>query len=240
MTRGYAAHVSSLKFVDRTAHAPAGVRRRTRRPDEVRVLALHQMACAGSWDEDSPAWDRVSAHLIVRRSGVVQVNHDPLERITVGSGPRWNPSCVTVEFAGNLPIKRARDGSWRWWKPERFGRDLLTPEQVEAGRELVAWLRSRLPALAEVGPHRLVDPRKGGCCGPHAWAEVGAWAIAEGGMRLARTDGGLDIPADWWGPRGAPGATVGGRAGAASGGAGEDARTAQEASPFASGVPRRP
>ena len=100
------------------------------------MLALHQMACGASWAEDSIAWDRVSAHLVVKRSGVVQMNHDPLARITVGSGPHWNPTCVTVEFAGNLPTSVGRDGSWAWWKPETHGRDLLTPEQVEAGRAL--------------------------------------------------------------------------------------------------------
>jgi len=176
------------------------------------VLALHQMACGGGWAEDSPGWDRVAAHLVVKRSGAVQMNHDPLARITVGSGPLWNPTCVTVEFAGNLPTSVAPDGSWRWWKPETHGRDLLTPEQVEAGRALVGWLRERLPALAEVGAHRQVSRAKAGCCGPQVWREVGSWAVASGGLRLAATaPSGLDIPETWW-PPGALGAAEAGRA----------------------------
>ena len=186
----------SPRILDRTAHAPARVRLRTRAPGEVRVLALHQMACGAGWAEDSPAWDRVAAHFVVKRSGVVQMNHDPLARITVGSGPRWNPRCVTVELAGNLPVAVV-DGGWRWWEGERFGRDLLTAEQVDAARALIRWLRERLPALQHVGAHRQVSRAKAGCCGPHAWAEIGAWAIARG-MLLADTDGGLDIPLDWW------------------------------------------
>lgn len=191
--------MTDLPLLDRIGQAPHRVRLRTRAPTEVTVLALHQMACAGTWHEDTPAWDRVDAHFVVKRSGVIQQNHPELARITVGSGPRWNPICVSLEFAGNLPVARSADG-WRWWEGERFGRDLLTPAQVDAGRALVVWLRARLPALQHVGAHRQVSKQKAGCCGPNVWAEVGSWAIAQG-MQLAATDGGLDIPPDWWGPR---------------------------------------
>lgn len=225
----------SFLLVDRTAFAPARVRLRTRAPGEVRVLALHQMACGADWREDSPAWDRVAAHLVVKRSGAVQLNHDPLERLLVGSGPVWNPSCVTVEFAGNLPTSIGRDGAPRWWRPETHGRDLLTPEQVQAGRALVAWLRERLPALTEAGAHRQVSRGKAGCCGPNAWREVGAWAVASGGLRLAATaPSGLDIPAAWW-PPGALGGTEPGPGAGEGQGTGRAYGGPLEASGFARG-----
>lgn len=193
-----------MRLLDRTKHAPHHVRARTREPDEVRLLALHQMACGGAWDEDSPAFDRVSAHFVVKRSGTIAMNHTPLTRITVGSGPKWNPRCVTIEFAGNLPTRREADGSWRWWEPEEFGRDLLTPEQVQAGRDLVVYLCEQLPALRLVGAHCQVDAGEAGCCGPLVWLEVGVWAMTHAGLYLAATNGGVDPPASWWPPADPP------------------------------------
>jgi len=101
---------------------------------------------------------------------------------------------MSIEFVGNF-----RSVNGKWWKPSEFGADVVTVEQVEAGREL-------LRALGRVGvrhvfAHRQSSASRGNDPGPDLWANFGQWAIE----RLEFSDGGpgfsigtgKPIPAEW-------------------------------------------
>lgn len=205
-------------IVDRTAHAPASYRGRTRAPDEPDLACLHQTAVGRDlWPEDSPAWDRVRAHYVVTPAGSIRCNHEPRIRLRYGSR-WWNPRAVTIEIAGNFPTCFDAHGRPVWWSPERMGQDLAPerPEQIHAARALLAYLRATMPALRYLGAHRQIERAKAGCPGPSVWAEIGEFALAHLGYQLAPTDPrGLDIPRDWRTdptiPQDATGATLPGR-----------------------------
>jgi hypothetical protein len=189
-----------VSLVDRTAHAPTDFRGRIREPGEVDLAVLHQTAVGRAlWDEDSTAWDRVRAHLVVLPSGAVHLNHDPLVRLRYGSR-WWNTRAVTIEIAGNYPTRLDSQGRPVWWSPERMGQDRIedAPEQVHAARAVLAWLRSRYPSIRLLGAHRQIEQAKAGCPGPSVWREVGEFALRELGFELVPTDPrGLDIPTTW-------------------------------------------
>lgn len=192
--------MTELQLIDRTAYAPAEIRGRLRQPDEVDLAVIHQTAVGRAlWSEESTAWDRVRAHIVVLPSGTVHLNHDPLVRLRYGSR-WWNPQCVTIEIAGNYPTRLDAKGRPRWWSPERMGQDRIedAPEQVHAARAVLAWLRSRCPSIRLLGAHRQIERAKAGCPGPSVWREVGEFALRELGFELIATDPrGLDIPSTW-------------------------------------------
>lgn len=182
--------LAGLTVVDLRASAKRSYRKYVRAPSAIKSVVLHQMGCAG-WKDSSASWGRVKAHYIVRRDGVIVCNHDPVWCLTTGSNYA-NEHCITLEFEGNYPSTRGK-----WFKPEKFGAHQLrdAPKQVEAGRLLLQRLHETYP-IEYVYAHRQWRKRKGNCCGPDLWREVGKFAIE----KLGLSDGGPG----WHHPHGAP------------------------------------
>jgi hypothetical protein len=123
--------------------------------------------------------------------GVAQLH--PLDaRLSSSNG--FNSRSVAIEFAGNL-----RSANGNWWQPDKFGRDTLTAEQIEAGRALLRMLRAL--GIRNVYSHRQAYYDKGNCPGPEIWSSVGQWAIDELGMSDGgpgyAIDTGKPIPDAW-------------------------------------------
>ena len=178
---------------DRIADAPEEYRRRPRTRAEVRALVLHQTGF--EWRYTNPMWTRVRAHFVVHQGGQVTQLHSILTRMRYGCGI-GNAYAINVEGEGNYPLEY-RDGEPVYWRPEKFGRSVLAehPEQIEAARELAAYLAKQIPGLM-IGAHRQIELDRSGCCGPDVWRELGQNAV-DGGMPELPVAGGRPIPDSW-------------------------------------------
>ena len=114
----------------------------------------------------------------------------PLVPIGLAAGRLGNFYSQTIDYNDR--------GEGLFYKPEKFGRSVLAdaPAQVEAARQLLAWLKGQVPGL-QVGTHRQVALDRSGCCGPDLWREVGQYAVDVLGMREIPVDGGRPIPDEW-------------------------------------------
>jgi len=186
-----------FRLRDLTDRAPQSYVMRPRRIAEIRAVVLHQTGF-DTWRESNPMWARVRAHFVVHRSGLVTQLHPITARMRFGAG-HANPWAINIEHEGNYPLGY-RDGAPIRFKPEKYGATVLTdaPEQVTAGRELLAWLAAQVPGLM-VGAHRQIEALKSGCCGPDIWREIGQFAVDTLGMPELPVTGGLEIPDDWRG-----------------------------------------
>lgn len=178
---------------DWTDRSPLSYRVRPRRLVEVKAVVLHQTSF--EWDEKNSMWAKVKAHAVVHRSGLITDLHGLLVRMLYGCG-HGNVWAYNVEFEGNLRMGWNDAGAEVFWMPEKFGRSVLTEQQIETGRALVAWLKSQVPGIM-VGTHRLVEVLKSGCCGPDVWREVGQYAVDELDMPELPVSGGRPIPMSW-------------------------------------------
>ena len=177
---------------DRIAEAPEEYRRRPRTRAEVLADVLHQTSF--EWRYENPMWARVRAHAVVHQGGQVTLLHSILTRMRYGCG-LGNAYAINIEIEGNLPLEY-RDGEPVYWRPEKYGRSVLTPEQITSGRELLAWTREQVPGL-RVGCHRQIELDRSGCCGPDIWAAIGQYGIDVLGMPEMATTGGRPIPDSW-------------------------------------------
>ncbi|MDC0720662.1 peptidoglycan recognition protein family protein [Nannocystis bainbridge] len=184
-----------VALVDLRGKAPKSYIRRRRSPSDVRALVLHQTGF--TWQPSNPKWAEVRAHFVVRRDGSVVMNFDPIQQMRFGSSLA-NPFSITIEFEGNYP---SADG--KWWKPEAFGANHLqdAPQQVNAGRRLIAGLRQLYPSITHVYAHRQWEAKKSNCPGPDLWRSIGEYAINQLGLKDGGADwhytGGMAIPASW-------------------------------------------
>ena len=177
-----------LEIVDLRAAAPAD--KRKKRTQAVDSVVLHQMAFSRGSSLDR--YVRVTAHFVVAPDGGVAQLHPLKARLSSSHG--FNDRSVAIEFAGNL---RAVNGNW--WRPETYGRDHLTREQIEAGRQLLRLLKRE--GIRYVYAHRQSHADRGNDPGPEIWSSIGQWAID----RLGMSDGGRDysigsgkpIPDEW-------------------------------------------
>lgn len=187
----------AFRLRDLTEQSPPGYVIRPRRIGEIRAVILHQTGF--EWREQNPMWAKVRAHFVVHRSGLVSQLHPITARMRYGAG-HANAWAINIEHEGNYPLGWDSQGEDVYWQPDRFGRSRLedAPEQVTAGRALIAYLAEQVPRL-QVGCHRQVDERKSGCCGPDLWREVGQWAVDHGVPEMP-VAGGLAIPDAWRGP----------------------------------------
>jgi N-acetyl-anhydromuramyl-L-alanine amidase AmpD len=182
------ARSSTLEIVNLCAEAPASKRsKRTALPDAV---VLHQMAL--SRGDDLRRYKKVTAHFVIAPNGAVAQLHPLSARLSASHG--FNGRSVAIEFAGNL---QSADG--RWWRPEDYGRNYLTPAQVETGRRLLRLL-SKL-GMRFVFGHRQSYADRGNDPGPEIWSQVGQWAIEQLGMSDGGPgyfiDSGHPIPDSW-------------------------------------------
>ena len=187
-----------MQIADRTGQSPRQYRARTRRPEEIDLVVLHQTGTP-EMDPDAQILDRVKAHVLVLQSGKVRLLHPLLARLRYGSS-LWNRRCVTLEVQGNYPTRYNPDGSPVWWSPETAGAQVLGdhPEQIQAVRDVLAWLKGELPSVRFIGGHRQIQASKGGCPGPDLWRQCGEFALRELGYELVPTaPTGKDIPDSW-------------------------------------------
>lgn len=171
---------------------------RTRSADDVYAVVLHQMGFSRGSNVDR--YDRVTAHYAILPDGTILHLHDHEKRLPASSG--LNHGSIAIEFAGNFPSRSRSNEDRHFWQPDVFGKDQLTPAQVESAR----WLLSRFKDegwLTHVLAHRQSGPQRQNDPGPDVWREVGAWAVQQlgldwGGDAFSVT-GGRPIPASWWG-----------------------------------------
>jgi hypothetical protein len=185
----------TLDLIDLRHRAPSAYELRKRAPESITTIVLHQMGVGhGLWSYDSPMWPRVRAHYVVRQDGSVLKLHDPTVRMLYGSGVA-NSYSITIEHEGNYPSEAGV-----WWKPETYGRDLVTdyPEQARASRQLIRSLVEEYPSITRVMAHRHISKGKPMCPGPGVWREVGEWSKRELGLaEAAPLPGGLPLPDLW-------------------------------------------
>ena len=167
------ARASRLEVVNLCAIAPAEKRRKRTRP--IDAVVLHQMGF--SRGSDVQRYSRVTAHFVVMPDGSVAQLHPTSAKLSSSHG--FNDRSVAIEFAGNL-----RSANGNWWRPETYGRDRLTAEQVDAGRRLVRQLHRA--GVKYVLAHRQSSADRGNDPGPEIWSSIGQWAID----RLGMSDGG--------------------------------------------------
>lgn len=186
-----------FRLRDLTELSPLEYRVRPRRLSEIRAVILHQTGF--EWRESNRMWAKVRAHYVVHRSGLVSALHPILVRMRYGAG-HANQYAINVEIEGAYALDYNDRGEGLFYKPEKFGRSVLAdaPAQVEAARQLLAWLKGQVPGL-QVGTHRQVALDRSGCCGPDLWAAVGQYGVDVLGMREMPVDGGRPIPDAWRG-----------------------------------------
>lgn len=185
-----------MNLIDLTSKAPTEYRVRVREPEAVTSVTLHSTGFSG-WSSGNPNWAKIRAHYCVRQDGSVLLLHDPLVRMSVGSG-RANRYTVSVECEQNPANDRGN-----FFKPERFGRDDMRehPAQVAAALDLLRHLAARFPSIRTIATHRSIDgARRPNCPGPTAWALIAVPAMAElGWSEAVPLAGGLPTPATWRG-----------------------------------------
>jgi hypothetical protein len=177
------------------------VRKGRRDPKSVYALVLHQMACCFRRRDPLRSYLRIKAHFAILPEGQILQLHPVSALIWASHG--FNSRSVAVEFAGNFPNTRGR-----WWKGETYGRNRVTPAQLEAGRCLVRHL-IRTMGLRVVLAHRQSSDMRENDPGPDVWYHVGQWAVdnlglSDGGPGF-KVGSGKSIPDEWrtWGRRGA-------------------------------------
>ncbi|CAN7506911.1 N-acetylmuramoyl-L-alanine amidase [Variovorax sp. LjRoot130] len=188
------------KIIDLTAQSDRSVRKGTRDPKSVYALVLHQMACCFRRRDPMRSYLRIKAHFAILPEGQILQLHPVSALIWASHG--FNSKSVAVEFAGNFPNVKGR-----WWKGETYGRDRVTPAQLEAGRCLVRHLK-RTMGLRVVLAHRQSSNMRENDPGPDVWYHVGQWAVdnlglSDGGAGF-KVGTGHPIPDAWrtWGRAG--------------------------------------
>ncbi|PRQ02056.1 peptidoglycan recognition protein family protein [Enhygromyxa salina] len=184
------AHARStrVKIVNLCEAAPANKRSSRRQP--VDAVVLHQMAF--SRGNDLLSYRKVTAHFVVTPDGTIGQLHPVNARLSASHG--FNSRSVAIEFAGNL-----RSVNGNWWRPETYGRDTLTREQIEAGRKLLMLLKRQ--GIRFVLGHRQSDADRGNDPGPEIWSSIAQWGIeklrlSDGGPEYS-IDTGRPIPESW-------------------------------------------
>ena len=190
------------KIIDLTAQSDHSLRKGLRDPASVYALVLHQMGCCWRRKDPMRSYLRTNAHFAILPEGQILQLHPVRELLESSNG--LNTGSVAVEFAGNFPSDRGK-----WWRGATYGRNQVTPAQLDAGRCLVRHLQ-RTMALRAVLAHRQSSGTRGNDPGPDIWYHVGQWAIDHLGMSDGgagfKVGSGAPIPDSWrsWGRRGTP------------------------------------
>lgn len=161
--------VDGSRIIDLTAKADKSNRKGTRDPKSVYALVLHQMACCANRKDPLKSYLKIGSHFAILRDGKILQLHPVSALVWASNG--FNSRSVAVEFAGNLPSTRGK-----WWKGDKYGKNHLTPEQVDAGRYLIRWLIKSM-GLTHVLAHRQSSGTRENDPGPDIWYHVGQWAI---------------------------------------------------------------
>lgn len=188
-------------IIDLTDKADKSVRHGMRPASQVKALVLHQMACCRSRKNPLTDYLKLGAHFAILPDGRILQMHPEAAMVWASNG--FNHGSVAVEFAGNFPNTKGK-----WWEGAKFGRDQVTPAQLDAGRRLVRHLVAKI-GLRTVLAHRQSSASRENDPGPDIWYHVGQWAVdtlklSDGGAGFKVGDGNA-IPDLWrtWG-RSAP------------------------------------
>jgi len=202
---GFGAVIGSDGIIDLTAQSDKSIRKGARDMKKVRALVLHQMACCFQRKEPMRGYLRLKAHFAILPDGRILKIH-PVEQLIWASNG-FNSGSVAVEFAGNFPNVKGK-----WWEGDKFGRNRVTPAQIEAGRRLIRHL-IRTMGLRTVLAHRQSSASRENDPGPDIWSGVGQWAVDNLGLKDGgpgfKIGDGNPIPDVWrtWG-RAKPAAPV--------------------------------
>jgi hypothetical protein len=189
--------VRGAGIIDLTAQADKSVRQGVRDLAKVKALVLHQMACCFQRKDPLKGYLRLKAHFAILPDGKILQIHPVAQLIWASNG--FNNGSVAVEFAGNFPNTKGT-----WWEGAKFGRNQVTPAQIEAGRRLIRHLMSTI-GLRTVLAHRQSSATRENDPGPDIWYHVGQWAIDNLGLKDGgpgfKVGGGNPIPDLWrkWG-----------------------------------------
>lgn len=185
------------RIIDLTAKADKSNRKGLRNPKSVYALVLHQMACCFKRKDPLKSYLRTKSHFVILPDGKILQLHPISALLWASHG--FNKGSVAVEFAGNFPNTKGK-----WWKGDTYGRNRVTPDQIEAGRYLVRYL-IRTMGLTHILAHRQSSAMRENDPGPDIWNQVGQWAIDNHGLKDGgpgfKIGGGNPIPALWrtWG-----------------------------------------
>jgi hypothetical protein len=175
--------------------SPKEKRKRERDLDTVYALVLHQTGF--SRGNDTTRYDKVTSHFVILPDGQIIQNH-PLSSYLYSSNG-LNRGSVAAEFVGNFPSTRGN-----YYKPEKYGRNNLTQDQIDAGLYLVGFLMKEMN-LTHMLAHRQASGSRGNCPGPDVWRQVGQrtidlFGLKDGGPGFS-VGSGQSIPDSWrtWG-----------------------------------------
>jgi hypothetical protein len=196
---GQAADVlgGSTGIIDLTAKADKSLRKGTRDMAQVKALVLHQMACCRQRKDPLNSYLRINSHYAILADGRILQLHPESAMLWASNG--FNHGGVAVEFAGNFPNTKGK-----WWQGDKYGRDHVSPAQLDAGRRLVRHLIAKI-GLRVVVAHRQSSASRENDPGPDIWYHVGQWAVDTLGMGDGgpgfKVDDGHSIPDLWrtWG-----------------------------------------
>lgn len=186
-----------MDIIDLTDKADKSVRHGMRPASQVKALVLHQMACCRNRKNPLTDYLKLGAHFAILADGRILQLHPEAAMVWASNG--FNHGSVAVEFAGNFPNTKGK-----WWQGDKYGRDQVTPAQLEAGRRLVRHLVAKI-GLRTVLAHRQSSASRENDPGPDIWYHVGQWAVdtlklSDGGPGFKVGDGN-SIPDLWrtWG-----------------------------------------
>jgi len=169
-------------------------RKNPRKVSDIDSIVLHQMGFQRGSDPEK--YLGVPAHFIVLPDGTIARLHDFSRYLYTSNG--LNSRSIGVEIAGNFP-----NVNGTWWKPEKFGMDRPTPEQIEAVKSLIRAVKAELDAqgvkLRKVFAHRQSSGTKANDPGPDIWRGVFP-VFSELGLDEAgsfHTGTGKPIPESW-------------------------------------------
>lgn len=173
------------------------------------TICIHQMACddGRSNVEAYTRWKNLAIHAVVTSGpnarGVV---FQPLDR-RLAHGHGWNNRSVGIEFEGMYAGLLGADGKpdmRTFWRP-KDSKALpmrLSPESVEAGKQLIRWIVSQIAArggkIKYIGSHRQSYSTKSSDPGQEIWSQVVVPMLEELGLQQAPTlPGGSPNPEGW-------------------------------------------
>jgi hypothetical protein len=196
------------KLVDRRQCAKLDLDRGSRPITEVKGACLHQTACYLSASKDPARCDAIGAHFVVYPDGTVYWLHDVTRKIVHGN--EWNSQTYGIEIDG-LFAGVEGDPKTVWDNPktpyvEKAGS--LTPEQVEAVKQLLRWqdaeLRRQGGHQRLIVAHRQASGMRRNDPGSKVWKEIALPMLQELGLSdggpgfaLVNQDGGYPIPESW-------------------------------------------
>jgi peptidoglycan hydrolase-like protein with peptidoglycan-binding domain len=192
--------VADARIIDLTAQADKSLRKGTRDPKKVYALVLHQMACCFAPKDPVKRFLGLNGHFAILSDGRILQLHPVSALLWASNG--FNAGSVAVEFAGNFP-----NTAGKWWEGEKFGRNQVTPAQLDAGRYLIRHLL-RTMGLTHVLAHRQSSGTRENDPGPDIWFHVGQFAVenlgAKDGGPGFKIGTGNPIPDAWrnWGRAG--------------------------------------